>query len=1305
MNTTLPRVLHQSLSLTVDTNKQLLRGHTELKLSCSAHVRNIGVHAYKLNVTAVTVNGEEASYGLRPYVGEELPESIQKGPYESAQQAAANVADHTYFQYEGMLQKEAEPELVIQLPASMQSAHSAATQGGLLILGGAQRELLVRIQYDVAQPQSGMHFAGEYAHTDNQVRRARAWLPCVDTPTHACPFDLHLTVGAHQIFSLYETFLGEKFPYGMLQQAFIPAEAASNPSQVAAGMHLFSTDLLFNERCIEQAIESRCAIAKALARQWFGVFIRPKTAGDAWLLEGLAGYLADQYVRRFMGRNEWLYRKHKERKAIFLADDGSAPHLFLKGLDIYHWGLLYGTERLDPSGLRAWKATAVMNMLAVRAGEDNLRKVMRNIMSAACKQSPTGDGQTDGNARLISTREFLHNVGKQGGCRKEVGAFGERWIVGRGCPRITAAFAYNKRANLLEVAARQEGSLAARKTTEKANTAALREGSSIGLIKLAVRETDGLAEHTIQIGTQRYSLAEEIKVTSKPGARKMKKRGGQEEDLPEEASRTPILWVRLDPSGETLADIHMYQPEFMWAAQLGMSRDVVAQSLAIRGLAEMRPASPGVLNILRSCLENDMVYCRIRIEAAMALAHSRGDGHRSQGLDHLIAYFRQRCFDPEVQQIRPNRFEDLAEHFVSQALPVAISLARHPSGHSPPEAVDLLVDVAKYEDNRGNIYDDSNFLAAIVQALGNLRPSSREALMRIVKQLDRLLAREQVLPSFHSVVASAVLSALTQLATSATAHGARELVPGLMRLFTQFTLPSVHHSLRRTAYRCCVQLTASTAGLDAAVQLANDAVAAEPLPAVRSAILEDLLQVQLTLTISPALTSNASAEVSMATLVQLQQRLTAHDDPRLRHRAFMVLQRLAGAPPTLFREKEDEEPSMAGPSMSLDTRQRGRPEASAPALSMDSERVVLRLKPGKTGTQMSPSPHKGRASEGGSDERTVAGGEVRSPLQPTPPARVVQRTDSPTRLKIRTTPESGPSGAAKPIIARFSLKPSGSLSGGLPPAGAAPSLSAGTPAAGAVQRSSDGARTQSPGQAATYKTQSAGEAAPEAAVDQLPAPVQPGPSVAHRSHVQELGRQPLADQPAAAETPRLGRIVLKHGQGFAGSPAVPAAAVGPASAAGVQAGPSVKAEGQPQAKPEVDASGSVFTFGTGSVPAGIPAGPPFTMGQPEQKAARHNPKATSRKSKMPPVAQHPQQAQRQPGPTFSVGAVSGSDSGKRKREMTADQLTEYKRAKKEGKDKRKQEETEEEKAERRRLKKAKKDRKGRERSGSAIEQI
>lgn len=46
----------------------------------------------------------------------------------------------------------------------------------------------------------------------------------------------------------------------------------------------------------------------AVARQWFGAFMRPRAASDQWLIVGLAGWLEGQIVKGFQGRTELLYR-------------------------------------------------------------------------------------------------------------------------------------------------------------------------------------------------------------------------------------------------------------------------------------------------------------------------------------------------------------------------------------------------------------------------------------------------------------------------------------------------------------------------------------------------------------------------------------------------------------------------------------------------------------------------------------------------------------------------------------------------------------------------------------------------------------------------------------------------------------------------------------------------------------------------------------------------------------------------------------------------------------------------------------
>lgn len=49
-------------------------------------------------------------------------------------------------------------------------------------------------------------------------------------------------------------------------------------------------------------------MAAAVARQWFGVLMRPRTPADAWLVDGLAGWLEGWAVKTFQGQTELTYR-------------------------------------------------------------------------------------------------------------------------------------------------------------------------------------------------------------------------------------------------------------------------------------------------------------------------------------------------------------------------------------------------------------------------------------------------------------------------------------------------------------------------------------------------------------------------------------------------------------------------------------------------------------------------------------------------------------------------------------------------------------------------------------------------------------------------------------------------------------------------------------------------------------------------------------------------------------------------------------------------------------------------------------
>lgn len=84
--------------------------------------------------------------------------------------------------------------------------------------------------------------------------------------------------------------------------------SSSNKFTSAASLAIFSTDLLNDETIIDQTFSTRITLVEALAEQWFGNYVYPKTIQDTWLIVGLARFLAMQYLKKLFGQNEMLYR-------------------------------------------------------------------------------------------------------------------------------------------------------------------------------------------------------------------------------------------------------------------------------------------------------------------------------------------------------------------------------------------------------------------------------------------------------------------------------------------------------------------------------------------------------------------------------------------------------------------------------------------------------------------------------------------------------------------------------------------------------------------------------------------------------------------------------------------------------------------------------------------------------------------------------------------------------------------------------------------------------------------------------------
>nr|XP_010932628.1 transcription initiation factor TFIID subunit 2 [Elaeis guineensis] len=713
---------------------------------------------------------------------------------------------------------------------------------------------------------------------------------------------LQNTVGFfHSAFSYYEDYLSTSFPFGSYKQIFIPPEMTISSMSLGASMCIFSSHLLFDDKVIDQTIDTRIKLAYALARQWFGVYITAEEPNDEWLLDGLAGFLTDIFIKRFLGNNEARYRRYKANCAVCKADVSSATALSFPAAS----SDLYGTQTIGLYGkIRSWKATAVLQMLEKQMGPDSFRKILQHIVCRARDSTRY--------MRMLGTKEFRHLANKVGNLERPfLKEFFPRWVETCGCPVMRMGLSYNKRRNMIELAVM-------RGCTEKTRVSGgnpdseIREGETgwPGMMSIRVHELDGMYDHPVlPMAGESWQLLE-IQCHSKLAAKRFQKQkkgskpDGSDDNVDAVSTQdirtgmdSPLLWIRVDPEMEYLAEIHCHQPVQMWINQLEKDKDVVAQSQAISMLQKLPQLSFSIVNALNSFLTDSKAFWRVRIEAAYALAYTASEETDLAGLLHLIKFYKSRRFDADIGLPRPNDFHDVPEYFVLEAIPHAVSLVRAADKKSPREAIEFVLQLLKYNDNNGNPYSDVYWLAALVQSIGGLEFGQQAVLLSsLLKRVDRLLQFDSLMPSYNGILTISCIRTLAQIALKMSTSIPLDRVCELIKPFRNIMRTS--WKVRMEANRILLDLEFYCKGLDAALCLFMKFLEEEPSFRGQSKLalhVMHLCQVNVE--------SQIDSDIACPTLVALLHLLAsrkAFNNVFLRHHLFCILQVVVGRSPTLY---------------------------------------------------------------------------------------------------------------------------------------------------------------------------------------------------------------------------------------------------------------------------------------------------------------------------------------------------------------------------------------------------------------------
>jgi len=234
--------------------------------------------------------------------------------------------------------------------------------------------------------------------------------------------------------TFYSTEFGV-YPFSDYKMVFV-SEPRSDHA-VGATMSLFSSELLHPPEIIDQVFETRQVLGLALAQQWLGVNIIPRTLADTWVVNGLCIYIYGLFLRHLQGNNEYRFRLKREIDRCARMDQGDKAPICQPG-----------AQEIDVEFINL-KAPLVMHILdryLTKTGTSSgLSRIIPKIFLAALSDELPGN--------TISTQSFFKYCRKASGL--DLGPFHDQWIFGSGCPKMKVQTNFIRKKFVVELTVEQ----------------------------------------------------------------------------------------------------------------------------------------------------------------------------------------------------------------------------------------------------------------------------------------------------------------------------------------------------------------------------------------------------------------------------------------------------------------------------------------------------------------------------------------------------------------------------------------------------------------------------------------------------------------------------------------------------------------------------------------------------------------------------------------------------------------------------------------------------------------------------------
>ncbi|KAF2831079.1 hypothetical protein CC86DRAFT_366553 [Ophiobolus disseminans] len=651
-----------------------------------------------------------------------------------------------------------------------------------------------------------------------------------------------------------------------------------------ASFSICSSRLLFPETVWEPLEHTTRVLVHAVASQWIGVDVIAKDIYDYWIVVGASWFMAELFLRELFGRNDWRFRqKLMVDKVIQM--DRKRPSLQRLGqyLQLDH-------AEQEFMELKSLMVLSILhNRLVKQSGKNGVDRCLYRLLFNARQ------GKYDNGA--ITTNDFLDICEKVG--HQKLDSFFSQWVQGSGCPHFECFPSFNKKKQVVQLQIRQiqadstvttiDGPLSANDFMREAKEAAhgFLPGNEyptfVGPMTIRIHEADGTPyEHIVDINSSNVKV--EIPYNTKykrlkrnrlnkerqAAAAGLDATGESQDDVtfymlgdlfgtpqeqeewrlsdwpPEDEAKMEgeaYEWIRIDADFEWICRAHINDmPSYMYVSQLQQDKDVVAQYESIQFLAS-KEGHRLISTFLVKTLMDNRYFHGIRTYAADVMAQSGLKRTDWNGLYHLKKAFRELFCLPGSPMTRSNDFSDRSQYLIQCAIPKAVSKIKGEDGKAPLEAKRFLLDLIRYNDNRGNEYSDDYYMSTLMHCLADCLTVGKvndptndmeteheefEFTKKAIEELTRHQRLDEWIPTYQNVYTTTALDCARKLIVNRVA-------PFKPSEFLQYSQLGNADNVRLKAWDCLIRL--GMVRREGVLRFLMHAIRSDPSPYFRKQLL------------------------------------------------------------------------------------------------------------------------------------------------------------------------------------------------------------------------------------------------------------------------------------------------------------------------------------------------------------------------------------------------------------------------------------------------------------------------------------